>query len=68
MDKRSPKLRAFYCKVKLPGAALKICGNTIGTFDMMIAAHAWSRDMVLVINNERHFQQMPDIIIENGAG
>jgi hypothetical protein len=40
MDKRSPKLRAFYCKVKLPGAALKICGNTIGTFDMMIAAHA----------------------------
>ncbi len=44
-----PKLK------KLPGAALKIGGNTIGTFDMMIAAHARSRDMVLVINNERHF-------------
>ncbi|QBH13602.1 toxin-antitoxin system, toxin component, PIN family protein [Desulfobacter hydrogenophilus] len=35
---------------------------------MMIVAHAGSRDMVLVINNERHFQRMPDLRIENEAG
>ena len=35
---------------------------------MMIAAHAGSRDMVLVINNERHFQRVSDFRIENRAG
>lgn len=57
-----PKLK------KLSGADLKTCGNTIGIFDMMIAAHAGSRDMVLVINNERHLQRVPNLRIKNRAG
>ncbi len=40
-------------------------GNTIGNMDMMIAAHARSQDMVLVTNNEKHFQRVFALTIEN---
>jgi len=33
--------------------------------DMMIAAHAVSKGMILVTNNEKHFKKVPELNIEN---
>lgn len=49
-------------------AGLKARGNTIGALDMMIAAHARSREIVLVTNNEKHFQRVANLKIENWVG
>ncbi len=46
-------------------ADLEAQGNTIGNMDMMIAAHARSQDMILVTNNEKHFQRVSALTIEN---
>ena len=49
----------------------KICaflqkrGTIIGTMDMLIAAHAKSNNMILVTNNVREFERIPDLQIEN---
>ena len=40
-------------------------GNIIGAMDMMIAAHARSRKMILVTNNEKHFKRVPKLQVEN---
>ena len=48
-------------------AYLEKRGTPIGAYDLMIAAHARSLDLVLVTNNEREFQRIPDLIIENWA-
>ena len=51
----------------------KICaylqrqGTPIGTMDMLIAAHAKSEEMVLVTNNLREFQCVPQLKLENWA-
>ena len=39
----------------------------IGTMDMLIAAHAKSNKMILVTNNVREFERIPDLRIENWA-
>lgn len=44
---------------------LEAQGKTIGNMDMMIAAHSRSQGMVLVTNNEKHFQRVSDLNIEN---
>ena len=44
---------------------LEKMGTPIGAYDLMIAAHALSLDLVLVTNNEREFQRISDLIIEN---
>jgi len=46
-------------------AFLEKLGTPIGAYDLMIAAHAISLNSVLVTNNEREFQRIPDLIIEN---
>lgn len=33
--------------------------------DMLIAAHARSEDMILVTNNVREFERVPDLVVEN---
>jgi tRNA(fMet)-specific endonuclease VapC len=38
---------------------------SIGAYDLMIAAHALSLGLVLVTNDEREFQRIPDLIVEN---
>ena len=49
----------------------KICaylqkkGTPIGTMDMLIAAHAKVQDLVLVTNNTREFERVPDLKLEN---
>ena len=46
-------------------AALEIKGNLIGEYDLMIAAHALSLDLILVTNNAKEFRRVPHLRIEN---
>jgi tRNA(fMet)-specific endonuclease VapC len=46
-------------------AKLEKLGTPVGAYDLMIAAHAFSLNLVLVTNNEREFQRIPDLIVEN---
>ena len=46
-------------------AYLEKMGIPIGAYDLMIAAHALSLGLILVTNNEREFQRIPDLIFEN---
>jgi tRNA(fMet)-specific endonuclease VapC len=48
-------------------AVLKKRGMLIGNNDLLISAHARSRDAVLVTNNVREFERVPDLSIENWA-
>lgn len=49
----------------------KICahlqrkGTPIGTMDMLIAAHAKSENAVIVTNNVKEFERVPELKIEN---
>ena len=40
-------------------------GQPIGPFDLMIAAHALSQQLVLVTNNEKEFAHVENLRIEN---
>jgi tRNA(fMet)-specific endonuclease VapC len=40
-------------------------GTPLGGMDTMIAAHALSRDSIVVTNNLKHFQQVPRLVVEN---
>jgi tRNA(fMet)-specific endonuclease VapC len=42
-------------------------GKTVGALDMLIAAQARSRGLVLVTNNEKEFSLVPKLQIENWA-
>jgi tRNA(fMet)-specific endonuclease VapC len=46
-------------------AYLEKMGAPIGAYDLMIAVHALSLGLILVTNNEREFQRIPDLIVEN---
>jgi tRNA(fMet)-specific endonuclease VapC len=46
-------------------ASLETRGETIGSNDFWIAAHALALDMTLVTNNEREFRRIGDLKIEN---
>ncbi len=46
-------------------AFLRVEGNIIGSMDMMIAAHARSRKMILVTNNDNYFKRVPKLKVEN---
>lgn len=40
-------------------------GTPIGPMDILIAAHALSRGLVLVTNNEKVFRRVPGLAVEN---
>lgn len=40
-------------------------GTPIGPLDMLIAAHARAENMILVTNNVREFERVPNLEIEN---
>lgn len=40
-------------------------GRIVGNMDLMIAAHARSQRMTIVTNNERHFDRITELSIEN---
>ena len=52
---RYGRLRAF----------LEDQGTPIGSLDMLIAAHALSIGSILVTNNEKEFDRVPDLKIDN---
>jgi len=53
---------ATYGRVR---ATLEGAGTPIGPLDTLIAAHALSLDLTLVTNNEREFQRVGDLRVEN---
>jgi tRNA(fMet)-specific endonuclease VapC len=46
-------------------AELESRGQPIGSFDLLIAAHAISLDLILVTNNESEFKRVSGLKIEN---
>ena len=46
-------------------ALLRKQGTPIGNNDLLIAAHARSLDSVMVTNNIREFERVPDLTLEN---
>jgi len=46
-------------------AYLEKTGQAIGALDLLIAAHALAGGFILVTNNEREFQRIPGIVMEN---
>jgi len=43
----------------------ELAQNLIGAYDLMIAAHARSRGLILVSNNTREFNRVPGLRVEN---
>ena len=48
-------------------ADLELRGQSIGSLDTMIAAHALTTDTILVTNNTREFERVPGLRLENWA-
>ena len=46
-------------------AALEFRGTPIGNNDLWIAAHAKAADLTVITNNEREFQRIPDLNVQN---
>jgi len=46
-------------------AELERAGRPVGSYDLMIAAHARSLGLTLVTNNTREFERVPGIVLEN---
>ncbi len=46
-------------------AMVESIGKPVGPMDMLIAAQAKSRDLILVTNNEREFRRVEGLRIEN---
>ena len=40
-------------------------GKSIGPLDMLIAAHALSRNLILISNNEKEFKRVKNLKVEN---
>jgi tRNA(fMet)-specific endonuclease VapC len=48
-------------------ASLEARGKPIGSMDMLLAAQAKSRDLILVTNNEKEFHRIEGLKLENWA-
>ena len=48
-------------------ASLVARGKPIGSMDMLLAAQAMSRDLILVTNNEKEFHRVEGLKLENWA-
>ncbi len=46
-------------------AYLSQCGQTIGSYDVLIAAQGVSRNMTVVTHNIREFERVPGIQLED---
>jgi tRNA(fMet)-specific endonuclease VapC len=44
---------------------LELCGATIGDLDIQIASIALARGIPLVTHNQRHFERIPGLILED---
>ncbi len=45
--------------------ALRKKGKPVDEFDMVIAGHAISEGLTIVTDNTKHFENMPDVMVEN---
>lgn len=52
----------YYGKIR---SQLENQGNVIGPLDMLIAAHALSNDLILITNNEKEFNRIESVRVEN---
>ncbi|MBZ4654222.1 MAG: type toxin-antitoxin system VapC family toxin [Peptococcaceae bacterium] len=48
-------------------AGLEKRGQIIGAYDLLIAAHALSEDLILVTNNTKEFSRIPNLTLKNWA-
>lgn len=46
-------------------ANLESKGTPIHEYDLLIAAHALSEQLILVTDNDKHFRRVPGLVIEN---
>jgi tRNA(fMet)-specific endonuclease VapC len=46
-------------------ATLEIKGQIIGSYDLLIAAHALSKNLILVTNNTGEFGRIPGLALQN---
>jgi tRNA(fMet)-specific endonuclease VapC len=46
---------------------LEMKGNLIGGYDLLIGAHCITLDLILVTNNLKEFQRIPELKVENWA-
>jgi tRNA(fMet)-specific endonuclease VapC len=44
---------------------LKMLGKPMGVVDVLIASHALSHSLTLVTNNAKHFENVPELKLEN---
>ncbi len=51
-----------YARIKY---ALRKIGKPVDEFDMLIAGHALSEGLTVVTDNLKHFENMPDVKVEN---
>lgn len=51
-----------YARIKY---ALRKKGKPVDEFDMLIAGHALSEGLTIVTDNIKHFENMPDVKVEN---
>lgn len=56
------KAGILYGEIK---TALEKMGTPIGSYDVLIAAHALSLDATLITNNEGEFRRVPGLKVEN---
>jgi tRNA(fMet)-specific endonuclease VapC len=56
------KLATCYGEIR---SSLESKGETIGPFDMLIAAHALSLDLTIISNNIKEFSRIPNLKCEN---
>jgi tRNA(fMet)-specific endonuclease VapC len=49
-------------------AEVQKIGKPIGPYDQMIAGHARSLGLIVITNNEREFDRVPGLRVENWAG
>jgi tRNA(fMet)-specific endonuclease VapC len=57
-----PEVARIYSRIRLD---LERRGQIIGSNDLWIAAHCLQLGLTLVTNNEREFERIPDLRIEN---
>ncbi len=53
---------AFYGSIR---SSLETLGKTIGSLDLMIAAHAKSRGLIIVTNNKKEFSRVDGLVVED---
>lgn len=60
----SDRASVFYGRIR---AALEKRGQNIGSYDLLIAAHALSEELILITNNTKEFSRIQNLTLKNWA-